>query len=375
MTNNPRNPALYAFLKQTMKGGVRTTREGEPCRYQKVVHDDGSMDLKIYSPGEEYAVCCPICGDKRFRCYINHKFDTEIEGVLQTHQVHCWNEECQQDRGLTKWLLDRYRMWKFNYHVPEITGVSNDVVAEGPMSVEEAAQESENRHSRLAGVQKLSSLLPGHPALEYLKSRGLSPELVESSYGVGYKGKSPKYNNAASRLIIPITWEQYEIGWQARAIPGHTRLTPTGKNSDWPYKEPKYFTSPGFTKGRFMYNLDKARDFNVVVMVEGITDVWKVGPWGVAMLGKRLSFDQVHLLVQSCSEKRSWIVMLTDAWDRADVADSWRKNFFDVMTAYPYKDRLRMLPLAKGDPGDYTGQELTNMVNYAMNSRQEDLVK
>lgn len=375
--SNPRNPALFAFLKQTMRGGVKISRQGEPCRYQRKQRRDGAVDIEVYDGGEEYAVCCPLCGDTRFRCYVNHKFDTEIEGAEVLYPVHCWNEECQSTRGLAKYILERYRAWKMNYYVPPTLDTGSDEVRDAPMTPEETAKHSAEKHAKLSGVQKLTSLLTGHPATEYLRTRGFDPLFLENMYGVGYKGKSQKYALASSRLFIPIMWGKYEVGWQARAIPGHTNLTlmEEKKNKPWPYKEPKYFTSPGFTKGRFLYNMEQAKEYDVVVVVEGITDAWKVGPWAVAMLGKSLSYDQIHNLASSCFVKKSWIVMLTDEWTANDVAASWRKNFFNVLGAYPLKNQVRMMPVPKGDPGDYTGAELVEMTNHALRSKQEDLVR
>ena len=66
-------------------------------------------------------------------------------------------------------------------------------------------------------------------------------------------------------------------GWQGRYI------------GNPPKYVPKYFTMPTMKKTELLYNLDQARNFNSVVLVEGVTDVWKVGPASVAMFGKTLS--------------------------------------------------------------------------------------
>lgn len=358
-----------------MKGGVTISRAGEPCRYAKRPLPGGGYVVEVYDGGEEYAVCCPMCSDTRRRCYVNHKFDTEIAGAEVLYPVHCWNEECQR-KGLAKWFLERYRAWRSNNYMPPAAGgAPADVVMDKPMTMEDMARHSAGEHVKLSGVQKLSSLLRGHQALEYLLARGFDPAALERDYGVGYKGRAYKYTNSSMRIVIPIRWGGYEVGWQARAIPGHSPLTfeESKKGKSWPYRQPKYFTSPGFLKGKFLYNIDVAAGYDTVVLVEGVTDAWRVGPWGAAMFGKSLSYDQIRLLVDSCAGGGRWIVMLTDAWTAGDVAKSWRKNFFDVMAAYPHKDRIRMLPVPKGDPGDYPQDELARMVTFAMRSRQEDL--
>ncbi len=60
------------------------------------------------------------------------------------------------------------------------------------------------------------------------------------------------------------------VGWQARYV-GEPR-----------YRDmPKYYTCPGMPKSQLLYNFDSTMTKPFVVLVEGITDVWRIGtmPW------------------------------------------------------------------------------------------------
>src|ERR1700733_3063107 len=55
---------------------------------------------------------------------------------------------------------------------------------------------------------------------------------------------------------------------------------------------------PGFKAGQHLYGLDQATRFSprLVVVVEGVTDVWSVGSMAVAVFGKKVSETHQALL-------------------------------------------------------------------------------
>ena len=70
------NPELYNSLSRTF-GQVRVMNLGVAMRYA-VAHNSvsGDKEINIREWGETYKVCCPKCGDRRFRLLINHRHDT-----------------------------------------------------------------------------------------------------------------------------------------------------------------------------------------------------------------------------------------------------------------------------------------------------------
>lgn len=116
-----------------------------------------------------------------------------------------------------------------------------------------------------------------HP---YWEARGISPEAI-NDLRLGY---DPDEN----RLVFPHYVEGHLVGWQKR-------LTP---DTAPPY--PKYRNSLGFPKSETLYNLDRARQYRSVVVVESPMSVARAHSLGlfnvVATFGASVSPQQIDLL-------------------------------------------------------------------------------
>lgn len=346
------NQDLYQLLYDLTDGEVNVVDKGQELRYA-VVERNGRRGIQRHSGGEEYQINCPICGDKRKRCFVNHTFGTRIEGIPVYHLVHCFNEEC--DREISKWLREAMKD----------SGMNGRIATKGKKTtsifdIMQEAQSSAKNHVQLPMVSPLTDLHPDHEALKYLRERGFEAEYLVRCFNVGFfKGlpTRPRWEN--KRLIIPIVFSGMRVGSTARLIPGYTPPPwPTGG------EPPKYFHSPGFKKSWFLYNYDQAKNSPVIAVVEGVTDVWKIGTWGMALLGKSMSDQQCQLLCQAGEKTGAWIVLLGDASTEKDnAAASWRRNYEKLKAAYRYPDRVFLHHMAKGDPGDCSSRELYDLVN------------
>jgi DNA primase len=101
------------------------------------------------------------------------------------------------------------------------------------------------------------------------------------------------------------------VGWQARAPRDVPR---TGFGGD---PSPKYLNRHGFQRRSFLYGFDTARASDFVVVCEGVTDVWKVGPPAVALFGKQATSEQRHLLVRTWGHGTLIVLLDADARDEA----------------------------------------------------------
>ena len=90
-------------------------------------------------------------------------------------------------------------------------------------------------------------------------------------------------------IVIPIRMQRDLVGWQAR-YPADLDWKATGQR--------KYYNLPGMPKRLFLYNYDTARLYSVVVVVEGVTSVWRMGGPVVAIFGKSLSEQQRRMLLE-----------------------------------------------------------------------------
>jgi len=107
----------------------------------------------------------------------------------------------------------------------------------------------------------------------YLEQRGYPRKFVLS--------KSCLWSSNTKRIVIPLSSSL----WLARTtLPRHN---------------PKYLCTEGFDRKRFVYNKERHWDEQVVGVVEGVLDSWKVELAGfpcLATLGAGISDDQLRIL-------------------------------------------------------------------------------
>ena len=155
------------------------------------------------------------------------------------------------------------------------------------------------------------------------------------------------------RLVIPIyTLESQTVtrlaGWQARYI------------GDCPAEVPKYLSCKGMKKSQLFYGLPEAmRTTGPVVIVEGPTDVWRLGPGAVALFGKDMSLPQQELLDRFLPGRPVVVFLDRDAQDKAVELQTTLLNRGRVAV-------LAELPDGRDDVGDCTSEEAWQQVGVAL---------
>ena len=283
MTSEPKvlNRLLYRRLVK-MFGNVKVRSRGES--YTEVKSLDvlsGKTRYRTENSGEYYAVCCPLCNDTRFRCYINHMYGTtDPVGRERTHLVYCYNAGCSLSDKTRKAYEKLEEMLTGKFLTPLVGAEINKGVVVDLDKV---------RSNWPGDVIRVDKLPPNHAAVRYLTvQRGFDVNVVGKFYNVHLCTSSDR-RICEDRLIIPIYHRKKMVGWQARAA----------YECDWKESRiPKYYTAPGTPKAHILYNLGNASKYRTGVIVEGVTDVWRVGPQAVCSLGASLSTAQVSLFVR-----------------------------------------------------------------------------
>lgn len=294
------NPKLYAALEAAF-GTTLIANEGEErlVEYTVDMSRPGRHLARTFRGGEEYRVSCPFCNDTRQRLYVNHSYGV-YDPKTRSHNyylVHCFNEDCLGDSDNRTELTCRL----------QLDGTAG--VRLCPRTVDRAAPLQQARAPGL--LTPLHRLPPDHHACAYLKARGFDPAQLSERLGVSYCGvTSPVLGTlATNRIYVPFHQDGVLIGWQARFI----------GERDWSVSNiPKYFTMPGMRKSQHLYNLDVARAYPFVAVVEGVTDVWAVGPPAVALLGKTASPHQHDLLRRYWAAGTVCVLLDADAGAEAD---------------------------------------------------------
>lgn len=376
------NPKLFKGL--SVFGEVKVVNEDEPMVYRLYREPGGITKVEIIESGEHYKICCPVCGDRRFRCYINHRFGTVESDTGRPFRdmvrlFHCFNEEsCNRELGDKLERIKPYIGKGVVYRHVEPTECHK-----GPPP----------NPGKCTRMDKLDS---EHPAIRYVKDRGFDPKELGCVYGMSYCWAS-NVPFTQGRIIIPIVQDGKIEGWQARFIrdiPDKDDLPRSRKSGivqqvihtgrsfqiqvddvvynfpDGSYPcvrkgenvtpgtrlalpVPKYYTAPGTPKRRLLYGFDRAKKYNFVVVTEGPMDVVRLGPPAVAVFGKTLSTLQTKLLINQWLRKA--IVLMLDAGTMNDML-AMRKRLAET-------NSVLIIQLTDGkDPGDCKREELWKLI-------------
>ena len=326
---NPLAPVLYERLRDRF-ASVLIANEGEAIYAPRLTDArTGRPRVQVISPGEQYRVNCRKCGDTRHRLYVGHRW-AEYEWM-----VHCHNEDCYASPAARHQLYVFVLRTRRPVAVPVVSGRRVARSAAAP---------------RLPGVMtQLSELPAGHPAVVYLAERGFDPAELARLYRVGYCGQAdPSFRMADRRIVAPVETAGRLVGWQARFV---------GDRNWKACPAPKYYTMPGMARHLTLYNLDQARTQAFGVLVEGMTDVWAVGPHAVGLFGKSISFAQNAMLVRTFRDRPLAVMLDGDAHkeNEAITAGLAREMPASVVRVVLPSDR---------DPADFNRAALAELVRH-----------
>jgi hypothetical protein len=294
-----RNKVLYDFLSYYY-GKVKVMNQGNAFRYC-VRYEHGIKKIERIEGGEQYAVCCPHCKDKRYRLSVGHVFGSTIDDVTIWHTAFCWNCQCED---IVPQMRQQYLDFQTFYDGASITtagvaGITGERLDN--VSLTDIADSAANSIVKFEGMVPLSQLPADHVAKQYMRSRNFDPDELFPYTSLCYMyNEKREARFPHRRLVIPMFFYGKLVAWQARVITGHTVLTAApAKKSKWPYMEPKYWTAAGSKRGFFLYNYDIARTLPFCVIAEGAFDVWSIGPHGVGVWGRILTRRQAELIAST----------------------------------------------------------------------------
>ena len=282
------------------------------------VESNIDSQIKYTGNGKEIHVCCPICGESRYRMYIN----------LENGKTYCHN--CNFSGNMITLIQN-------------VEGVSwtranktfQDV--KGNMSIPENVQDEIERNvfssDFRSDLAKRAIPLPDEynliktgsnvnirvkRAIKYLMSRGITKKQIER-HNMGFCS-SGIYSN---RVIIPITENGELKFWVARAISKDVKLKEKSPSNE------EYQIS----KSEVIFNLDRAaKKYHSIVIAEGIFDALSFSDIGVSLLGKTLYQEQLNILLdyRNLLTEGVYIALDWDARDKATQMAETLSEFFKV---------------------------------------------
>ena len=341
------NPSLYNQLCRVF-GQVRVSNEGvafvgtsvrDPLKPTRT-------SLHIREHGEQYMVCCPYCGDTRFRLYFNHRWGSRFEGDRITHLVQCFNEGCHENSGFHQRMQDLLTPYIARDYGIEIK----------PGLVHNTTPKPIKLPGECIPINQLDA---AHPARFYLQSvRGFDLDALYDNWRVLWCVSS-HYMNAHQRIVFPV--HSYGEKGDLDVYGYQCRYLNLRSGSDKPPDKitPKYWTGPGTKKSKILYNAYRACYSPVVVLTEGPLDAIRVGPdYGVCAFGKSVSGPQLALLWSLWGQHGAVVIVALDA----DASEEQKSTLIALETSWPAG---RVIPLyfpPGSDPGGTERELLYRMI-------------
>lgn len=338
---------LYERLRRCF-GTVRIKHPDEPLKVEYgALNERGFRDIRILFRGETYCVNCPFCNDRRQRLYINHRWCQWDPRAGRSYYflAHCFNEDCLARSGTREAL----RSMVFG-------------------RTARPAQISTVPASPLVCVQQVSPTLPGpvtnlvslpedHHAKVYLRHRGFDPNELGQALQVGFCAEArEEFQLATNRIIIPSFMHGKLAGWQARYI----------GERDWKACQfPKYYSMPGMSRSRMLYNFDCASQSPYVVLTEGPMDVWAVGRPAVATFGKCISPEQKRLIASTWHHGCVIVLLDPDAKDKTFEITRELRDVVRKVVPVLYEDTH--------DPGSLPRWKIWNFIQQSLTRVGVDL--
>ena len=322
--------------EQAVYRAPKLTRQQNLLRNRNVNRRD-LMPERMFG-GEQYYVCCPFCGDKRYRLYISHTWDkwlvTESGERFHAGKMGvCQNEDCLKCRSNFMGLEESIRV--------------NTVLGDDKsLKCSTNASEFQHRTVALPPLISVNDAAVPLSVRSYVTDRGYDPDELADVWHVGV---ADIWFYPKPALIFPIIQNGVHKCWQARYA--SEDFKDIGK--------PKYFWPSGVRKTWLLYNMDMAKLYPAVVVTEGVLDAVRVGAPAVCLFGKVPSNTQAALLATHW--KNGSLVWIPDENDPFSVkaAEEYTKEW-NIRGVF--KDGAHVVRLEQGDPGDHTREELWRLI-------------
>lgn len=258
---------------------------------------------------------CPFCGDRKYHLGMHKK----------TANLSCFR--CGTKVWILEYLMESYKC----------TRAQAREAIKGYVDWNQSGQDEHilSKPSRIKLPIGATQEFP-KAHLQYLESRGFGLETIQRfSLSACLYYSTWKY-----RVIIPILYQEKMVAFTGRAIAG---------------QDPRYLHSPSeesvIPVKSCLYNLDLATKHTIIV--EGPTDVWKLGSGAVCTFGTKYTNRQLNLLRKNGCEKAT---LIFDPDKSGRKAASLLCNALDMCGIEADSFILR-----DKDPGDLSEDEAFNL--------------
>lgn len=303
------------------------------------------LDISRASGGRELILTCTFCD--REKLYVNGTTGLWI----------C--QRCGERGGL--WTLATKVLGLDNYDAFRLTREVEKGLADAPRFIRKQ-EEAPDEEIPLPDGFRLLGRRGTNPMNEtywrYLVGRGL-PEDTVAAYGFGCVPYQGKY---ARRVIIPIRQDGQLRSFVARSIRDTCpacRKEPCGCPARWR----KVLHPEDVQMAKLLFNIDRMRDGQPIILMEGIFDALRLPDQAVCSFGAHLSREQRSLLRQRTNK-------VVICWDGDDVGRVGALRVARELVSDLMSVRIASLPDGT-DPGSV---ELATLASCIQEAKQFDLM-
>ncbi len=286
--------------------------------------------------------------------------DNNIEYLTEGHK-HCrpgWvNIKCPFCTGHEGYHLgydlhkNYFHCWRCGGHsvlqtIQKLTGTSKSEALQiisqykgySPLPKTAVRQVKRKRFRYPSGTAEL-----GEKHRKYLESRNFDPNKLQQEWGLLGAGPVALLDDIdyKFRVLAPIQYRGKVVSFQARDVTERAKM--------------KYLACPKprevIHHKQILYGIDKCKK-DAVALVEGITDVWRLGPGAVACFGISWKMAQAALLAQRFQR----IFILFDDDPQA------KQQASALEAELAFRGKEVEIEYIQGDPGDMPQEE----ANYLM---------
>jgi len=283
-----------------------------------------SLDVTYSEEGKNVTpgwvnIRCLFCNDKSNHLGIN----------LQSSYFHCWR--CGTKGHLIKLVME---LGGLSFH--QAVQIVHDF--EDELGIPSVLYDA--NVIRRDAVELPSHLLEALPQrhYEYLLQRGFDPFTLQELYQLR---ATNHLSELPHRLYIPIHQNKKLVTYTTRDVTGTA---------------PNKYKSCANDKGiipikECLYNIDTVRE--TILIVEGPTDVWRIGAGAVATFGTAFTTAQINRILL-CGSSRVFVL-----YDAENDAQRQATKLATLLSGvHPY---VEVLELDSGDPGDLSESEVREL--------------
>lgn len=273
---------------------------------------------KNWQPGW-IQIICPFCGD--------HNYHGGFK--LSTGSYNCWRCKSHTTISVISKLL-RIPISEAKIKLSKYLFISRNS--------SKYEQDSNRIAPSFVDWPKFTTELK-EPHLAYLKKRNFNPDELIKTWNIKGTGIHGDYKY---RIIAPIYFNGKMVSYQGRDITGKSQMR---------YKACEKINEVTHHKNT-LYGIDYVG--KSAIIVEGITDVWRIGPGAISTFGTSYTTDQI-LLIASTIEHA---ILMYDSGINAQIQQELLAAELSSLDV-----KVTQLHLFDGDPAELN----SNDVNYLRN--------